>query len=138
MSRRRPDTTDAPGRPCPCGKGGAYAECCAPLHRGTRSASSAEELMRSRYSAFAVGDAAYVKQSWHPSTRPRELDLDPAMRWTGLEILSTTGGTAFHTEGTVEFRASYRHGGAAGSLHEKSRFTRHEGRWTYVDGDVKG
>ncbi|MDA2805071.1 YchJ family protein [Nocardiopsis suaedae] len=125
-----------PETPCPCGKGAPYADCCAPLHQGRRSASTAEQLMRSRYTAFVLGDSAYLKKSWHPTTRPRRLDLDPAMEWEGLEILSATGGTAFHTDGTVEFRASYRHGGSTGALHENSRFTRHEGQWTYVDGDV--
>jgi SEC-C motif-containing protein len=53
------------------------------------------------------------------------------MRWTGLEVLDTTGGSAFHTTGTVTFRASYR----GGSRHERSRFERVDGAWVYVDGD---
>ncbi len=88
--------------------------------------------MRSRFSAFAVPDAAYLLESWHPSTRPRSIDLPAGLRWERLEILSTSGGTPFHTEGTVEFRA--RHSG--GELHEVSRFVRHEGAWVYLDGDV--
>ena len=54
------------------------------------------------------------------------------MRWTGLEILDTGEGTAFHTTGTVTFRASYR----GGSLRERSRFERVDGAWVYVDGDI--
>lgn len=88
--------------------------------------------MRSRYSAFAVGDAAYLLRSWHSSTRPRELALDRDVRWTGLEILGSTGGSAFHSEGTVEFRARYRAGGASGEQHEDSRFVREGGAWVYV------
>lgn len=90
--------------------------------------------MRSRYSAFAVGDEAYLLRTWHPTTRPPGAGLDPAPRWVRLEILGTTEGSAFHTSGTVEFRAHYTQGGRAGSLHESSRFVRHEGAWVYLDG----
>jgi SEC-C motif-containing protein len=86
--------------------------------------------MRSRYCAFVQGDAGYLLRTWHPRTRPGRLELDPGMRWTGLEILGTTDGSAFHSAGTVEFRASYR----GGSLHERSRFERVDGAWVYVDG----
>lgn len=88
--------------------------------------------MRSRYSAFAVNDAAYLLKSWHSSTRPARLDLDPRLRWTGLEILQTTGGTPFHTDGTVEFIAHYRESGQPGSLRENSFFVREDGNWVYV------
>ena len=89
--------------------------------------------MRSRYSAFAVGDTGYLLRTWHPSTRPAALDLEPAQRWTRLEILKTTGGSAFHTEGTVEFRAHYTLHGHADSQHEHSRFVREDGAWVYLD-----
>ena len=42
--------------------------------------------MRSRYSAFVRGDAAYLLATWHPSTRPASLDLEPGLRWLGLEV----------------------------------------------------
>lgn len=87
--------------------------------------------MRSRYSAFVTEDSAYLLRTWHPRTRPARLDLDPGVRWTGLEILGAGDGSAFHSAGTVEFRASYR----GGSLHELSRFERVDGAWVYVDGD---
>ena len=90
--------------------------------------------MRSRYSAFAVGNAAYLLATWHPSTRPPTLDLDPGVRWTGLDILATTGGSLLAAEGTVEFRASYRSAGRDGAQHENSRFVRDGGQWRYVDG----
>lgn len=89
--------------------------------------------MRSRYSAFAVGDVPYLERTWHSSTRPRHLELDPGTRWTRLEILGATGGGAFHTEGTVEFRAYYRErGGAEQSMHENSSFAREDGAWVYL------
>ncbi|WP_333769991.1 YchJ family protein [Streptomyces sp. IBSBF 2435] len=118
--------------PCPCGLPAAYADCCGVLHRGQATAATAEQLMRSRYSAFAVRDAGYLLRSWHSSTRPREVTFDPEVRWTGLDILGGTGGSAFHAEGTVEFRAHYRGGGAQGDQHEDSRFVREDGRWVYA------
>jgi SEC-C motif-containing protein len=91
--------------------------------------------MRSRYSAFAVRDTDYLLRTWHPSTRPPVLELDRAVRWTGLEILGTEEGTAFHRAGVVEFRAHCSVGGRREALHERSRFRRDEGgAWTYLDG----
>lgn len=127
MSRRASAAdTDA----CPCGLGLSYAECCARAHRGTAPA-TAEALMRSRYAAYALGDEAYVLASWHPKTRPASAGPDPSLRWTGLDVLGTSGGGLFDAEGVVEFRAHYRDGGRPGDMRERSRFTRHEGRWVY-------
>ncbi len=89
--------------------------------------------MRSRYSAFVVGDAAYLLRTWHSSTRPPGLDFDRSITWTGLEILGATGGSAFHSEGTVEFRAHYEVRGQAEDQHELSRFVREDGDWAYLD-----
>ncbi|MFF3286533.1 YchJ family protein [Streptomyces sp. NPDC003023] len=125
-------TTDSP---CPCGLPATYGECCGRFHNGEESAPTAESLMRSRYSAFAVGDAAYLLHTWHSSTKPRHLELDPGMQWTSLEIIATTDGSAFHTTGTVTFRARYRHHGKRGALHEHSNFERQKGAWVYVDGE---
>ena len=122
---------------CPCGTGDAYDDCCGRLHRGG-AATTAEELMRSRYSAFAVGDTAYLTRTWHPATRPGSIDLDPDQRWTGLEILATEGGGAEDTKGVVEFRASYAVRGEPGALHEVSRFFRVGGDWVYVRGRLLG
>ncbi|WP_236789406.1 YchJ family protein [Amycolatopsis sp. GM8] len=119
---------------CPCGTGETYGDCCGPLHRGERAAATAEQLMRSRFSAFAVGDTEYLLATWHRSTRPAGVDLDPAQRWTRLDVLATTGGSPFHETGTVEFRAHYRQDGKPGSMHENSAFTREGGRWLYVRG----
>src|SRR4051794_15063507 len=92
---------------CPCGTGLRLAECCGPLHEGTTTAATAEQLMRSRYSAFAVGDAGYLSATWHPDTRPRSVELDPDVRWTGLDVLASTRGSMLDAEGTVEFTAHY-------------------------------
>jgi SEC-C motif-containing protein len=93
--------------------------------------------MRSRYSAFAVGDAAYLLRTWHPRTRPRRVELDPRQLFTGLQIVERSGGGLFDQEGTVEFRAHYAVGGRAGSMHERSQFARYESAWVYV-GPISG
>ncbi|MFE9689457.1 YchJ family protein [Micromonospora sp. NPDC005806] len=120
-------------RACLCGSGLPYADCCGPVHRGASTAATAEALMRSRYSAFAVGDADYLLRSWHSATRPARLRLDPATRWTRLEILGADRGGLFDTTGTVAFRAHYREAGRPGTLEERSRFVREDGRWVYLD-----
>ena len=95
--------------------------------------------MRSRYSAFALGDARYLLDTWHPGTRPPALVLDADVRWTGLDVLATTGGSMLDAEGIVEFAAHYlvavgADGRRTGTQHERSRFLRAAGRWTYLDG----
>ena len=121
---------------CPCGSGAPYAACCGPLHRGDRAAVTAEELMRSRYAAYAVGDLGYLVRTWHPRTRPETLSLDPSAAWTGLTVLDVVGGGDGDETGEVEFEAVFEHGGTPGRQHERSRFQRRRGRWVYVDGAV--
>jgi SEC-C motif-containing protein len=89
--------------------------------------------MRSRYSAFVVGDERYLLSSWHPRTRPASLDLDPELRWYRLDILSTRNGGLLDDEGLVEFRAFYRSADARGDQHEVSRFARDGRAWKYLD-----
>jgi SEC-C motif-containing protein len=121
---------------CPCGSGAQFGQCCLPLHRGERQAGTAEQLMRSRFSAFAVGDWDYVWQTWHPRTRPDEVTATPGMAWTGLEIIDTLDGRSSDQDGEVEFRAHYRRDQHIGALHERSRFAVRARRWFYVDGDI--
>lgn len=121
---------------CPCQSGRAYARCCAPLHRGVAVAADAAALMRSRYCAYVRGDAAYLRDTWHPSTRPPALDLADAAstRWLGLDVRRHAQADPDHA--IVEFIARYRvGGGSAVRLHEISRFVREDGRWYYLDGD---
>ncbi|WIB27044.1 YchJ family metal-binding protein [Curtobacterium sp. MCSS17_015] len=120
---------------CPCLSGNPYDECCGPLHAGA-PAPTAERLMRSRFSAFALGLPAYLLDSWHPSTRPATLELDPAQRWTRLDIVAARSGGPFDTAGTVTFRAWWRTDISRGTLEETSEFVREAGRWYYVDGIV--
>src|SRR4051812_45607981 len=120
---------------CPCGSGELYDECCGPAHDG-RPVATAEALMRSRYSAFALGLAPYLLASWHSSTRPADLDLDAGTSWRRLQIVDTVAGGGDDADGVVEFRAAYRTSDGAGLLHERSRFVREGGRWRYLAGDV--
>lgn len=91
--------------------------------------------MRSRYSAFALGHADYLLATWHPGTRPSEMDLiDVDSAWTGLEVSATEAGQAWDTTGVVTFAASYATPGGAGVLRERSRFVLEGGRWYYLDG----
>ncbi|WP_040837548.1 YchJ family protein [Nocardia brevicatena] len=122
--------------PCPCRRGDTFGACCAPILTGHHAAPNAEALMRSRYTAFAVGDAEYLLSSWHPRTRPAELCLDPGRRWLFLEILRTERGGPFDDSGTVEFVAHYRDAGGRDALHETGRFVRVNGAWRYLDGVV--
>jgi SEC-C motif-containing protein len=116
---------------CPCLSGEVYDACCGPLHRG-EPAPTAERLMRSRFSAFALGDSAYLLRSWHPSTRPDSLELDPGLRWYRLDIERTEKGGPFDREGVVAFSA-YFAGSERGVLQETSRFVREGRDWFYVD-----
>lgn len=91
--------------------------------------------MRSRYSAYAVGETGYVFRTWHPRTRPEHVDPEPGLRWTWLQILDAPPIQDGET-GVVEFRAGFETGAGAGVLHERSRFARRAGRWLYLDGKI--
>lgn len=121
--------------PCPCG-GTDYVSCCQVWHQGT-AASSPELLMRSRYSAYALGLHDYVLDTWHPSTRPATLDddaQDERPRWQSLKIYRSEIEPSGES-GLVEFLAIYKINGRAYRLHEVSRFVRQESRWYYLNGE---
>ncbi|KLI99919.1 YchJ family metal-binding protein [Luteimonas sp. FCS-9] len=120
---------------CPCGRRLSFAECCGVFHAGT-PAPDAETLMRARYSAYVRHDADYLWASWHPRTRPADLDLTgPQPVWLGLDVLASDALGDDRAE--VEFVARYRvGGGSAVRMRERSRFVREDGHWYYVDGDV--
>ncbi len=131
MNRKKPLSP-----PCPCGSGHELDACCGPIITEQHRASSAEALMRSRYSAFALGNDAWLLASWHPSTRPetRSDDDQPPLKWIGLTVKrhqATGADTAI-----VEFIARYRANGRAGCMHETSNFVCENGAWLYVDGEL--
>ena len=123
---------------CPCCSGKRLAQCCGPFLSGQQHARAVKQLMRSRYSAFALGDYGdYLLSTWHPSTRPAtdahtlgQADTD----WTRLDVIDST---QEGERGTVTFCAHWRdEAGQMQHHHEHSRFERIAGRWYYLDGDV--
>jgi SEC-C motif-containing protein len=138
-----------PGRPrlCPCAgaapglkdpaKAPRYDACCGRYIDTGLPAPNAWELMRSRYSAYAVGASEYLRATWTPHTCPAELEIDPAaQRWLGLKIQRFAELDETHAE--VEFVARFKVDGRTHRLHEASRFLRGEdGLWRYVDGVLK-
>jgi len=126
---------------CPCGHAN-YAGCCGRFHRGEASPPTAEALMRSRYSAYVLGLADWLRQTWHASTCPDDVAPEAGTRWLGLSVKAHAQQDDTHA--TVEFVARYKIGGRAWRLHERSRFVfepRERGeaaRWLYVDGDMLG
>ena len=112
---------------CPCGSAKALSRCCAPLISGAVKASSAESLMRSRYSAYVLANERYLLDSWHVSTRPESLNLADDVKWLRLKIINIS-------KDKVEFVATYRSQGKAYKMHENSRFVYQGGNWFYVDG----
>ena len=125
---------------CPCGRCDAKGQpvplqaCCGLYHAGA-AAPDAERLMRSRYTAFVLGNADYLQATWHASTRPDPLELEQAAKWLGLEIRQHRMTGADSAE--VEFVARFRVAGRAVRQHELSRFVREGGRWYYLDGEVR-
>lgn len=132
--------TLAPTATCPCGrvqgkKALAYAQCCGRFLDSDTPAPDAESLMRSRYSAFVLERETYLLQTWHPDKRPSSIELEPDVKWLGLEVRDAVQRDASHAE--VEFVARQKPvSGAAVRLHERSRFVREAERWLYLDAIV--
>lgn len=129
-----------PADPCPCGSGRVLAQCCGPVLDGA-PAPTAEALMRSRYTAFALGAEDHLFRSWWPRTRPDGPYCHPGTRWTGLEIGEVVGGGEGEPDGaeaTVAFTAHYQASDVRGhvvddAMRERSLFRRRAGRWLYVE-----
>jgi SEC-C motif-containing protein len=126
---------------CPCGTGQTFASCCQPLLRGERHAPTAEALMRARYSAYATGDIDFItatQDSDESVDREATEAWSRESTWHSLEVLEVTGGGPGDKTGTVEFIARYSHGGEELQHHEEASFEKRAGRWTLVDGRMKG
>jgi len=127
---------------CPCGSDEALKQCCGPFLTQERLAPTAEKLMRSRYSAFALGAADYLISTLAPERRsPNERRmLEQELRqtqWVKLEIVDTQAGSVTDATGVVEFNAYFIAPSGAGCLHERSNFRKEGEKWFYVDGQVK-
>lgn len=126
---------------CPCGRDLSLSDCCGPFLKGTKYPATAEDLMRSRYTAYVLGNVDYILSTHHEKTRD-EVDRDSVTAWSvqsewlGIEILHTEGGGCDDTRGVVEFAAQYTEQGHTHTHHERSRFEKDDDRWYYVDGTM--
>lgn len=125
--------------PCPCGSGSPYSTCCKSIISGKKDAITAQELMRSRYTAFTQANVDYLMRSHSAKTRPikERKSIEKWAKevvWMGLTILNTQAGDANDEIGYVEFKALYLENGKPEQIHEKSLFHRENGKWVYVSG----
>lgn len=123
---------------CPCGSQVELALCCEPIIRGKKLASTAEALLRSRYTAFALGEIDYLIGSHHSKTvgqikREEVEEWSKGSEWLGLEILSVEAGLEKDTEGNIIFKATYKADGKEHEHMEKSFFEKENGAWKFLD-----
>ena len=126
----------SPNTTCPCHSGEKYKKCCQPYHKGMLP-SNALKLMRSRYSAYALGLIEYIMATTHPNNPDATIALSDWQRsitefskttqFIGLKILEFVDG---EDESFVTFEAQFNHG----SMKEKSRFLKINGKWLYESG----
>ena len=123
---------------CLCGSGREYAACCGLFHSGEYLPTTALELMRSRFTAYANRDAKYLLATWDTGKRPAQIDFSKeTAEWQKLEIIACKKGGAKDSKGIVEFKAFYSQDGEDCFMHEISRFVKSGSRWLYLDGVVK-
>lgn len=118
---------------CPCGSGDGFGTCCGPLVEDGVPARTAEELMRSRYTAFVLGRTDHLWRTWHPRTRPQTVEAS-GVEWTGLTVVDVVAGGEGDDDGVVGFEARYTSAEGLNVMRERSLFERRGGRWTYVTG----
>jgi len=123
---------------CPCNHLRNYEECCGKIHRSIFNAQTAEELMRSRYSAFVLDKMDYLKLS-HANSTVHTFNLKSVSKWTKtvkwvkLEILFSKKGKKKNYSGYVEFKAYYEENTILNHIHGKSRFIKQDQHWVYLD-----
>lgn len=122
---------------CYCGNKESYANCCEKAHNDITKALTAEQLMRSRYSAFVLANGDYLMKSHHSKTRPilgkkSIVKWAKSVQWIKLEVLETSKGLQSDTEGTVTFNAHFNENGKVDVIHEKSAFVKENNHWTYL------
>ena len=124
---------------CPCKSKQTYYDCCMPFHHGKTKPSTAEQLMRSRYSAYFFRRVEYLVDTTHPDTRDKHLksELEKTIHqvnWSNLSIVDVVHGGKNDKTGKVEFIADYYVNGELHQLQERSRFRKFKGAWKYLDG----
>jgi len=124
---------------CPCDSSKEYRRCCGLYHDASSLPETAEQLMRSRYSAYALRLIDYLVNTTHKdklrsSYRTKLATTIHDTEWTELKILKTSLGMAEDKSGKVHFEASYIDNEKPGTLNEHSRFKKVAGKWFYYDG----
>ncbi len=123
---------------CLCGSGVEYRQCCETFHSNEMSAPTAESLMRSRFTAFAMHNESYLLKTWDISKRPADIDFSKnAVDWLRLEIFNIKKGGVKDSKGIVEFKAFYMLDSEEYVMKELSRFKKLNNQWLYLDGTVK-
>jgi SEC-C motif-containing protein len=123
---------------CLCGSGIEYNLCCGPYHTGEKLPGTAEALMRSRFTAYALANTDYIMATWDKASQPEKNQIsDESLVWQRLQIVDIKKGGINDSKGIVEFKAYYLNKGEDYMLHEVSRFAKTDGRWLYIDGVVK-
>lgn len=125
---------------CPCGSGNEFNTCCEPIIKGSKAAPTAASLMRARYSAYTTGDIDFIVDSTHPDYK-EDMDVQEITAWSeksnwkGLDIVDTAEGTERDDWGVVEFKANFELAGQDLSHHERSEFSKIDGKWYFMDGE---
>jgi SEC-C motif-containing protein len=122
---------------CYCGSLKTYSECCLKAHKDSSQAVTAEQLMRSRYSAFVLANGEYLMHTHHVSTRPLKekkaiVAWAKSVQWIKLEVLETSKGLEHDTDGSVTFNAYFYDNGKVDIIHEKSAFIKENNHWKYL------
>ncbi len=124
---------------CPCGRDNKlYKDCCMLVHTDIHNALTAEDLMRSRYSAFVLCNGDYLllshsKQFRDASTIHNTISWSRSVVWNRLEIISSKNGLENDSTGTVEFKAYFQENNKLKCIHEKSSFIREDSQWVYLN-----
>ncbi len=126
---------------CPCGSGAPYSECCEQITSGKQSAGTAEQLMRARYSAYALAKMDFIFESTHPDYREGydhagTKEWAETAEWQGLKIINTKKGGVEDSVGEVEFIASFVEKGDKREHHEAGQFKRKDGHWYFTEGHM--
>lgn len=126
--------------PCVCGLGDSTETHCLPVIKGQKLAETAEELMRARYAAYALGDVDFILAS-HTPEAGKDVDRKSTEAWSrsstwlGLEVLSTEAGGKDDERGTVEFVARYKVKNVAVDHRERAHFEKRNGKWLFADAE---
>ncbi len=127
---------------CYCGSAKSYSDCCGPFLDGFSLPKTAEQLMRSRYTAFILKHTNYIKNTMVSPALDffdEKFILNSPIIWKKLEVLDKQQGESTDEEGIVLFKAYYKENQedmAVSFLEERSIFKKIAGKWFYVTGET--